>query len=544
MKKLLSLAAAAMTVTAALTGPSATSLAETDAPNYLLSCSFESGEDGWTGRGGASVETTSKSAFAGSKALYCSNRSDSWNGAAISLESTVSAGSTYSFSTNVKYESGKKETALYHFTMQYSDGSDTKYVKIASATIIKGEWAQLTNPCFTVPAGASDISIYVETATGTTDFYVDDVKIADEGTAIEGAKGGKYIPGDILPDGVVDTFDLICARKLLVASDQPAPQSINADVDKSTEFAVNDLVLLDEYVSGKITEFPDNTPEPEVTPFEYEANKQFKEAPGNYFQRCEQQGKVTQENYSSIRGNKTLYVYTPYNYDPEKKYNIFYLMHGGGENEKTLFFQDDTMIQNMLDHMIMNGELEPLIVVTPTFNGQGGEAANFYEELRANVIPFVEGKYSTYAESTSEEDIRASRMHRAYGGFSMGSVSTWQVFKNDIDLVGYFMPLSGDHWGGNGAYGKAKDLADAVDKSGFTNRQYFIFAATGSDDIAYPNVNPQVDEMKKMSQFKFTSDFSEGNFYFMVAPGKTHWWGYVRHYVYDALPYFFHETGE
>lgn len=542
MKKLLSLAAAAMTVTAAMVGPSSTTLADTDSTSYLLSCSFESGEDGWTGRGDASVESSSKTSFDGSNALYCTNRSDSWNGAAISFDDSY-AGETLSFSTNVKYESGR-DTALYHFTMQYNDGSETKYEKIASANIIKGEWAQLANPSFTVPANSSEISIYVETATGTSDFYVDDVKVAAEGTVIEGENGGKYIPGDIFPDGVVDTFDLICARKLIVASDQPAPQSINADVDKSKEFAVNDLVLLDEFISGKITEFPENIPVEEVTPFDYEANKQFKEAPGDYFNPCQQQGKVTQENYSSIRGNKTLYVYTPYNYDPEKKYNIFYLMHGGGENEKTLFFQDDTMIQNMLDHMIMNGELEPLIVVTPTFNGQGGEAANFYEELRANVIPFVEGKYSTYAESTSEEDIRASRMHRAYGGFSMGSVSTWQVFKNDIDLVGYFMPLSGDHWGGNGAYGKAKDLADAVDRSGFTDRQYFIFAATGSDDIAYPNVNPQVDEMKKMSQFKFTSDFSEGNFYFMVAPGKTHWWGYVRHYVYDALPYFFHETGE
>jgi len=30
----------------------------------------------------------------------------------------------------------------------------------------------------------------------------------------------------------------------------------------------------------------------------------------------------------------------------------------------------------------------------------------------------------------------------------------------------------------------------------------------------------------------------------MVAQGKEHWWGHVRHYIYDALPYFFHESGE
>ena len=215
-------------------------------------------------------------------------------------------------------------------------------------------------------------------------------------------------------------------------------------------------------------------------------------------------------------------------------------MHGGSENENTLISQNDTMIQNMLDNMIMNGELEPLIVVFPTFNKT--EAGKFYSEFRQSLVPFIEGKYSTYAnKDTSAESLKASRMHRAYGGFSMGSVSTWAVFENCLDIVGYFMPLSGDHWNGNSAYDKAKSLANAVDKSGYKTNEYFIFASTGSDDIAYPNVNPQVEEMKKMSQFVFTSDFSKGNFYFMVAPGKTHWWGYVRHYVYDSLPYFFHE---
>ena len=274
--------------------------------------------------------------------------------------------------------------------------------------------------------------------------------------------------------------------------------------------------------------------------FNYNGNLQFKEAPGNYFNQCQQQGKVINESYNGINGSNKLNVYLPYGYDENKKYNIFYLMHGGSENENTLFGQNDTMMQNMFDHMIMNGEMEPMIVVTPTFNKT--EAGKFYSEFRQSVVPFVEGKYSTYAnKDTSAESLKASRMHRAYGGFSMGSVSTWAVLENCLDIVGYFMPLSGDHWGGSSAYDKAKSIANAIDRSGLQKNEYFIFAATGSDDIAYPNVNPQIDEMKKMSQFVYTSDFSKGNFYFMVAQGKTHWWGYVRHYVYDALPYFFHE---
>lgn len=125
----------------------------------------------------------------------------------------------------------------------------------------------------------------------------------------------------------------------------------------------------------------------------------------------------------------------------------------------------------------------------------------------------------------------------------MGCVSTWNVFLYCLDICAYFMPLSGDLWcnGCNSGQDKARTIDDAIAKSGFTTRDYFIFAATGSDDIAYPNENPQIQAMKNSSNFVYTSDFSKGNLYFMVAPGLTHWWGYVRHYVYDGLPYFFHE---
>ena len=220
-------------------------------------------------------------------------------------------------------------------------------------------------------------------------------------------------------------------------------------------------------------------------------------------------------------------------------------MHGGGENENTIF-SNDVKMQNILDHMIMNGELEPTIVVTPTFNGcpapdNNMGAGTVWDEMRQSIIPFVEGKYSTYAESTSIEDLRASRYHRAYGGFSMGGGSTWNMFNNNLDICAYYMPLSGHCWGG------AQAVQNAVDKSGLSQREYFVLAATGDQDLAYNNMVGLIDPLKKDTQrFTYTSDFSEGNFYFLVARSegnnkKTHWWGFVRWYIYDALPYFFHE---
>jgi len=63
-------------------------------------------------------------------------------------------------------------------------------------------------------------------------------------------------------------------------------------------------------------------------------------APDSYLNPCPQAGRIVKETYTGINGTKSLNVYLPYGYDPNKKYNIFYLMHGGGENENTIFSND------------------------------------------------------------------------------------------------------------------------------------------------------------------------------------------------------------
>ena len=191
--------------------------------------------------------------------------------------------------------------------------------------------------------------------------------------------------------------------------------------------------------------------------------------------------------------------------------------------------------------MIANGELDPLIVVTPNFNKC--TAQTFYKEWRASLIPFIEKKYSTYAGGdVSEENLKKTRYHRAYGGFSMGSASTWAgIVHGCMEICAYWMPLSGDNWEGNGAFGKSQTVADEIDRIGLKDDEFYIIASTGSEDIAYPNMTPQIEEMKKRPEYVYSSDLSQGNFYYLVRQGGIHWWANVRHYIYDILPYFFHE---
>ena len=56
-----------------------------------------------------------------------------------------------------------------------------------------------------------------------------------------------------------------------------------------------------------------------------------------------------------------------------------------------------------------------------------------------------------------------------------------------------------------------------------------------------PQMTPMINELRKLPELVETSDLSQGNFYYMLVDGKQHWWGDVRHYIYDILPYFFHE---
>ena len=260
---------------------------------YWFHSTFESSDDSWIGRGAASVETSSATKYAGSKSLYVSGRTNSWNGAALSLDSrTFEAGQTYSFSANACYTSGSSSVQEFKFTLQYDDASGTAcYDQIAIASAPKGEWVQLANTSYTIPAGASNFQIYVETTDENeyVDFYIDEVIGAPKDTKVNGA-GQPDIPnngqdnpsgqtsntvhlGDVNFDGVINSMDMITSRKGLIKGGfDDANVQKAADVDQSRVFEVADLVLLQQFVLGKISEFPVNKPAvATLDPSKYEA---------------------------------------------------------------------------------------------------------------------------------------------------------------------------------------------------------------------------------------------------------------------------------
>lgn len=189
---------------------------------------------------------------------------------------------------------------------------------------------------------------------------------------------------------------------------------------------------------------------------------------------------------------KEAWVYLPYGYSEEQKYNVFYLSHGGWSNETSLMGTDEAphSFKYVIDHAIEDGKIQPIIIVLPTYNNTSGEDSGnyslalqltdqFHNELLNDLVPAVESKYSTYAEDTTSDGLIASRDHRGFGGFSMGSVNTWCTFRYGLGYFRYFMPMSG------GPAASVETYENAVMNSGYEWDDFFIFSASGTDDFAY-----------------------------------------------------------
>ncbi len=282
-------------------------------------------------------------------------------------------------------------------------------------------------------------------------------------------------------------------------------------------------------------------------------DKEFVAVPDEYRAANKNQGTLENLKYSAPdkdggTDTKKMNVYLPYGYDAAdagRKYNVLYLMHGGSENENTVLGSpgQNNELKKIIDNMIAKGDIKPLIVVAPTFYGGMNDTAVFHEELINIIIPLIETKYNTYAGSAAEKDLIASREHRAFGGFSMGSVTTWNVYINCLDYIKYFIPLSGGTWisgqmsGNPSPRETAEYLANVPKAAGYTPKDYYLFCATGDKDIAYPGMGPQIEAMKEFTDsFIYSSDTEKGNFYFILSDGGTHAWNWVNQYIYDILP--------
>src|SRR4051794_13426976 len=95
--------------------------------------------------------------------------------------------------------------------------------------------------------------------------------------------------------------------------------------------------------------------------------KPLKAAPKGFDTKREgiARGKIETIEYDSktVGGKRKMVVYTPPGYAPTNKYPVFYLLHGGGDNENG--WREKGAADIILDNLYADKKLVPMIVVMP-----------------------------------------------------------------------------------------------------------------------------------------------------------------------------------
>ena len=466
--------------------PTTTSESKPVEPNpdgSYIKYDFDSTTSGWTGRGGASLDTDTKNYYDGTGSMFVSGRTNNWNGAAITLPSdTFKAGETYSFSAAALQKSGS--TTDLKMTLQYTNGGQENYDEIALASAKSGEWTKLENTSYTIPSGATGLTLYFEAPDDLTDFYIDSFTAAAKGTAsgIVNGKGvvdgsGEVIDnppapsglmkGDFCSDKVIDTFDLIAARKALINYMAGSSNGLSmevADVDGDGTFGVNDLVYLSKYILGQINAFPmgqqtvttttktttqqinttttstsGGTPSSGGYTMASIANDMKTSAPNGFNTKRGgvDYGKVEKKTYQSKDGGgtKSINVILPAGYTTSKKYPVFYVLHGIGGNEDSMIQMG---MQTMLGNLLADGLCEPMIIVSCNMV-TGGSNGNMFsqefmrhndlirEDIKNSIMPYMEQNYS----------VATGRENTAISGFSLGGREALYTGITNSELYGY-----------------------------------------------------------------------------------------------------------
>ena len=114
----------------------------------------------------------------------------------------------------------------------------------------------------------------------------------------------------------------------------------------------------------------------------------------------------------------------------------------------------------------------------------------FAEELRNDLLPAVESKYSTYAKECTPRAFAQSRDHRAFAGLSRGAVTTLHsAFCACLDYFSYFGTFSSSRT-------PASYLKQTIQSEAFASlpiRYYYV--ASGVFDFGLPN---QVKDYKAL----------------------------------------------
>lgn len=254
-----------------------------------------------------------------------------------------------------------------------------------------------------------------------------------------------------------------------------------------------------------------------------------------------------EQAYEGVTYEKEALVYVPASYTPGVPANIVYLTHGWWGTADGLA----EGVAPSVDQLTSEGAIAPTLVVFATYYPDRSFATDDYEDDYAlnrffatteidTLIAAVESRYTTYARGdTSDESLRASRRHRAFGGFSMGATTTWDVFALRPQYFYGYMPMAGESWIGHEEEADSPRIAElvtaGVERAHYGPRDFLILASVGSEDPALWDITPQIDELRE----DYPDLMTEDSLQLWIDDGETHSMTSIANQVEHNLPLLF-----
>ena len=264
------------------------------------------------------------------------------------------------------------------------------------------------------------------------------------------------------------------------------------------------------------------------------------------------------KNYFAKTANawRHIFVYTPPDYEKNrsKRYPVFYLQHGGGEDYRVWIEMGRANV--ILDNLLAEGKVKPMIIVMETsvdpgpFGGPGrgrgagrgpgagapagavrgagagagaacrtaeaGLAAafnfsDFEHRLIDDLIPYMDANFRTIA----------NQPHRAMAGLSMGGMQTHQITMAHLDKFSHIGLFSG----GSIATSEITDMA------AFKKKVKVVFFSFGSLEPGAPSAKAAADALKQAGV----------NSHYYESPGTAHEWQSWRRSLHEFAPLLFQD---
>ena len=254
-----------------------------------------------------------------------------------------------------------------------------------------------------------------------------------------------------------------------------------------------------------------------------------------------------EQSYEGTTYTKQAYVYVPASYSADNPANVLYLTHGWWGNAAGLA----NGVAPVVDELETAGKATPTLVVFATYYPDRSFATDDYEDDYAlnrffatseidTLIDTIESRYTTFARGdTSDESLRETRRHRAFGGFSMGATTTWDVFALRPQYFYGYMPMAGESWIGREEEANSAQIAQLVtagaERAHYGPQDFRILASVGSLDPALGDMAPQLAQLRA----DYPDLMTDTSLQLWIDEGESHSMASVGNQVEHNLPLLF-----